>query len=81
MRMIKRYPNRKLYDTEQSRYITLEKLATLVRSGEEIRVVGHRSGADLTAATFAQIIFEEEKKTPRLSIPALCEIIRRGLAA
>jgi polyhydroxyalkanoate synthesis repressor PhaR len=79
MRVIKRYSNRKLYDTHDSRYVTLEQLAELVRMGEEIRVVDKTTDKDLTSATLAQIIFEEEKKTPKLPVERLRQIIRTGL--
>lgn len=62
MRLVKRYPNRKLYDTEAKRYITLEGISTFIRQGEEIRVVDHATGEDLTAVTLTQIILEQEKK-------------------
>jgi polyhydroxyalkanoate synthesis repressor PhaR len=62
MRVVKRYPNRKLYDTEAKRYITLEAISTLIRQGEEVRVVDHATGEDLTAVTLTQIINEQEKK-------------------
>jgi polyhydroxyalkanoate synthesis repressor PhaR len=62
MPVIKRYPNRKLYDTEAKQYITLEGIADLIRQGKEVCVVDHASGADLTAVTLTQIIFEQEKK-------------------
>ena len=81
MRTIKRYSNRKLYDTQDSRYVTLQELASLIRHGNEIRVVEHDTQQDLTAATLAQIIFEEEKRGPRLSIEGLRRIIRSGLPA
>ncbi|HSH01675.1 MAG TPA: polyhydroxyalkanoate synthesis regulator DNA-binding domain-containing protein [Anaerolineae bacterium] len=60
--IIKRYPNRKLYNTETKKYITLDGLAQLIREGEEIEVVDNVSGEDLTAVTLSQIIFEQEKK-------------------
>lgn len=62
MRVIKRYPNRKLYDTEEKQYITLEGIADLIREGEDVQVTDHASGEDLTALTLTQIIFEQEKK-------------------
>jgi polyhydroxyalkanoate synthesis repressor PhaR len=62
MPLIKRYPNRKLYDTEAKQYITLEGIAELVRRGEEIQVIDHASGEDLTSLTLTQIIYEQEKK-------------------
>lgn len=62
MRAIKRYPNRKLYDTAAKQYITLDGIALLVREGQEVRVVDHATGEDLTALTLTQIISEQEKK-------------------
>jgi polyhydroxyalkanoate synthesis repressor PhaR len=62
MPVIKRYPNRKLYDTERKQYITLEGVAALIREGLEVQVVDHTTGEDLTALTLTQIIFEQEKK-------------------
>lgn len=59
---IKRYPNRKLYNTETKQYITLETLADLIREGEEIQVVDTSSGADLTVLTLTQVLFEQAKK-------------------
>jgi polyhydroxyalkanoate synthesis repressor PhaR len=79
MRTIRRYSNRKLYDNVDSHYVTLQQIAALIRQGEEIRVITHDTGADITASTMAQIIFEEERKTPRLPVQALREIIVSGL--
>lgn len=62
MPVIKRYPNRKLYNTESKQYVTLEEISNLIREGTEVRVVDHASGEDLTAVTLTQIIFELEKK-------------------
>lgn len=62
MPVIKRYPNRKLYDTEAKRYITLEGIATFIRQGADVQVVDHASGEDLTTVTLTQIIFDQEKK-------------------
>jgi len=62
MPIIKRYPNRKLYDTEAKQYITLDGIASLIRQGEEVQVVGYATGEDLTAVTLTQIIVEQEKK-------------------
>ncbi len=81
MRMIKRYSNRKLYDTTDSRYVTLHQIAGLIRNGDEIRVLDKTTQQDLTASTMAQIIFEEEKRGPHLAIEGLRHIIRSGLPA
>lgn len=61
MPLIKRYPNRKLYDTEAKQYVTLEEISNMVRQGLEIQVIDHVTGEDLTALTMTQIIFELEK--------------------
>jgi polyhydroxyalkanoate synthesis repressor PhaR len=78
-RTIKRYANRKLYDTRDSRYVTLDHIAAMVRAGDDVRVVENTTRADLTTATLAQIIFEEEKKTPRLSVAGRRKIIQGGM--
>jgi len=62
MVLIKRYPNRKLYNTEAKQYITLEGIAALIRDGDEIQVIDHASGDDLTTLTMTQIILEQQKK-------------------
>jgi polyhydroxyalkanoate synthesis repressor PhaR len=79
MRLIRRYSNRKLYDTKDSRYVTLEQVAEFVRGGDEIRVLDNVTERDVTAAKLAQIIFEEEKRGPRLPVEQLRQIIREGL--
>ena len=61
-RLIKRYANRKLYDTRDSRYVTLQQIAELVRDGEDVKIIDNKSKEDLTNVTLAQIIYEEEKK-------------------
>jgi polyhydroxyalkanoate synthesis repressor PhaR len=60
-RIIKRYANRKLYDTRESRYVTLLDIAKLIREGEELRIIDNKTKDDVTNVTFAQIIYEEEK--------------------
>ena len=62
--VIKKYGNRRLYDTAASRYVNLERIAALVRKGAEVRVVDAKTGADLTRATLTQIIMEEAKEQP-----------------
>lgn len=60
-RVIKRYANRKLYDTRSSRYVTLPQIAELVRSGEDVQIIDNRTKENLTSITLAQIIYESEK--------------------
>jgi polyhydroxyalkanoate synthesis repressor PhaR len=79
MRLIRKYSNRKLYDTRESRYVTLQQLAEVIRQGEEIRVVDATTERDLTSEKLAQIIFEEEKRAGRLPVEQLQQIIRVGL--
>jgi polyhydroxyalkanoate synthesis repressor PhaR len=62
MIIVKRYPNRKLYNTDAKRYVTLDQLAELIHAGEEGQISDHHTGEDLTAVTLTQIIFEQEKK-------------------
>jgi polyhydroxyalkanoate synthesis repressor PhaR len=79
MPVIKRYANRKLYDTDAKKYITLDGIADLIRRGKEVRVVDHETGADITPQIQAQIIFEEEKRL-RGGLPGavLTGLIRTG---
>lgn len=79
--LIKKYANRKLYDTRTSRYITLEGIAQLVRDGHEIKVVDRDNGSDLTQLTLSQIVLEEEKRGPARIVDAGGEMLQeRGQA-
>jgi len=62
MPTIKRYANRKLYNMQTRRYVNLDEIASLVQNGEEVHIVDHQSGADLTAATLLQVILDLEKR-------------------
>lgn len=64
-RVIKRYSNRKLYDTKDSRYVTLLQIADMVRSGEEVQIIDNATKEDKTDVTLALIISEELKARPR----------------
>jgi polyhydroxyalkanoate synthesis repressor PhaR len=77
VKVIKRYSNRKLYDTVESRYVTLDEIAGMIKRGLEVKVIDNRSKEDLTSVTLAQIIFEEEKKKNQMPLALLREIIRR----
>jgi polyhydroxyalkanoate synthesis repressor PhaR len=77
-KIIKRYTNRKLYDTVESRYVTLDEIAEMVKAGTEVRIIDNRTKEDLTSVTLAQIIFEEEKKTSKMSLRTLKDLIRHG---
>jgi polyhydroxyalkanoate synthesis repressor PhaR len=79
--LIKKYANRKLYDTRTSRYVTLEGVAQLVREGHEIKVVDRDNGQDLTQLTLSQIVLEEEKRGPARIVDAGGELLHdRGQA-
>jgi len=75
-KVIKRYTNRKLYDTVESRYVTLDEIADMVKQGVEVKIVDNRTKEDLTSVTLAQIVFEEEKKKNQMPLSVLREIIR-----
>lgn len=75
-KIVKRYANRKLYDTERSCYVTLEDIAGMIRAGEDVRVIDNKTGEDLTSVTLAQIIFEAEKKRNFMPMDLLRDLIR-----
>lgn len=78
-KIIKRYSNRKLYDTEQSTYITLDEVQEMVKNGDDLRIIDNKSKDDITNVTLAQIIFEQEKSHKRLlPLSALRSIIQSG---
>jgi polyhydroxyalkanoate synthesis repressor PhaR len=77
--VIKKYSNRKLYDSSRSRYITLEEIAALIREGKQVKIVDSTSQEDLTTVTLAQIILEEEKKRKNLlPVSFLHQLIQYG---
>jgi polyhydroxyalkanoate synthesis repressor PhaR len=77
--VVKRYSNRKLYDTQESRYVTLEEIEEMIRGGKEIQVVDAGSGEDLTSVTLSQIILESERNH-RANLPSafLHQLIKYG---
>ena len=76
--LIKKYGNRRLYDTGESRYITLDELAQKIRGGSDVRVVDAKTSEDLTQATLTQIILESGSAHRTLPIPLLTQMIRLG---
>jgi len=79
--LIKKYANRKLYDTQTSRYVTLEGIAGLVRDGHTIEVVDRDTRQDLTQVVLSQIVLEEEKRGPARLVDAGADVIHeRGQA-
>lgn len=77
-RVIKRYENRKLYDTEAKRYVSLDDISELVRGGEEISVLDNASGADLTSSTLAKIISGETAGSVEVRPEFLHQVLRFG---
>jgi polyhydroxyalkanoate synthesis repressor PhaR len=75
--VVKKYPNRRLYDTEESRYITVDELTVRVRSGRDVRVVDARTDEDLTQATLVQVLLEGGR-THLLPTPLLMQLVRMG---
>lgn len=76
-RIIKKYPNRRLYDTQTSSYITLADVKQLVLDNENFKVIDAKSGEELTRSILLQIILEEESGgVPMFSAPMLAQIIR-----
>ncbi len=76
--LIKRYANRKLYNTETSRYITLRGIAELIESGQEVKVVDNETGEDMTAVTLSQILVDTERGGRSVPGNLLSEIFQRG---
>jgi polyhydroxyalkanoate synthesis repressor PhaR len=76
--LIKKYGNRRLYDTGESRYITLEELSRKIQEGGDVRVVDAKTGEDLTQGTLTQIIVEGRGAARMLPVPLLVQLIRLG---
>lgn len=77
VRIIKRYQNRKLYDTHQSCYVTLEEIAQIIRDGNEIQVIDNKSKNDITYITQIQLLFDQERKaTLNGNVDLLKRVIR-----
>ncbi len=81
-RVVKRYANRKLYDTRDSRYVTLQQIGDLIRQGEDVRIIDNTTKEDLTHVTLAQIIYEQEKNGDgggdKASLRTLRSFIQQG---
>ena len=78
MRLIKKYPNRKLYDTVDKRYISLSRIASAVRDGEDVQVVDNKTGGDITTMVLSQILREQERQDSSLPQGLLTALVRRG---
>lgn len=78
-KIIKRYQNRKLYDTSDSCYVTLEDIGDMIKVGDEVQIIDNQTKEDLTAVTLAQIIYEEQKKkTHVLPLSTFRQIIQNS---
>jgi polyhydroxyalkanoate synthesis repressor PhaR len=79
IRLVKRYGSRKLYDTEESRYVSLEELGAWIRQGQEVRVIDNATSDDVTAQTLTQVILEEGRKGTSMPPSRLLhDLIRQG---
>ena len=79
VKIIKRYQNRKLYDTHESSYVTLDEISKMIKNGEDLRVIDNKTKNDITAATLTQLLYESERKAKaQPSVAMLKEIIRHG---
>jgi polyhydroxyalkanoate synthesis repressor PhaR len=79
VRLVKRYGSRKLYDTEESRYATLDEIVAWIRDGQQVRIVDNATEADVTTAVLAQIIAEQGRRgASTLPTETLHDLIRKG---
>jgi polyhydroxyalkanoate synthesis repressor PhaR len=79
VRLVKRYGSRKLYDTEESRYVSLEEIAVFIRRGQEVRVLDNASAEDVTGQTLSQVILEETRRgASALTSDLFHSLIRAG---
>jgi polyhydroxyalkanoate synthesis repressor PhaR len=78
-RLIKRYPNRKLYDVEASAYVSLTDIARLIREGDTVQIVDNATGEDITAQTLTQVVLDEGKRGASiLPTDTLHDLLRRS---
>lgn len=76
--LIKRYANRKLYNTETSRYITLKGISELIEAGREVRVIDNESGEDITNVALSQILVDSERRGDEIPKSLLTDLFQRG---
>ena len=76
--LIKRYANRKLYNTDTSRYITLKGIAELIEAGEDVRVVDNETGEDITSVALSQILVDHERESRSVPKTLLSDLIQRS---
>ncbi len=78
MRTIKKYANRKLYDTAAKAYLSMERIAELIRRGEEIEVIDNRSGRDITASVLSRVLSNDAKAEKAVPPRILTQLLRKG---
>lgn len=79
VKVIKRYQNRKLYDTNQSCYVTLDEIAQMIKNGDDLSVIDNKTKLDITATTLTQLLYESERRAKNaVPVEMLKEIIRAG---
>lgn len=76
--LIKRYANRKLYNTQSSRYITLKGISELIEAGEEVRVIDNETGEDITNVSLSQILVDSEREGRQVPKSLLTDLFQRG---
>jgi polyhydroxyalkanoate synthesis repressor PhaR len=76
--LIKRYANRKLYNTDTSRYITLKGIAELVEQGEDVRVIDNETGEDISGVTLSQILVDNERRDHAVPRTLLSDLIQKS---
>jgi polyhydroxyalkanoate synthesis repressor PhaR len=79
MRIIKKYANRKLYDTSEKKYVAMNTLAELIKRGEEVTVIDNRNGQDITSVVVSQLLAREKREGVRDDFPGvLIQLLRKG---
>jgi polyhydroxyalkanoate synthesis repressor PhaR len=76
--LIKRYANRKLYNTQTSRYITLKGIAELIEANEDVRVIDNETGEDITSVALSQILVDSERSNRSIPGTLLSDLVHRG---
>lgn len=77
-KIIKRYSNRKLYDTIESRYVTLNDISEMIRNGVDVKIIDNQTGKDITSAVLTHVLLNEERSRSSISIGTLKELIKSG---
>ncbi len=76
--LIKRYANRKLYNTQSSRYITLKGIAELIEADQDVRVIDNETGEDITSVALSQILVDNERANRNVPRSLLSELVQKG---